>query len=120
MNKCDETWDYLDDFDVIGLTETWIDEEEWKKIKSKMSNSFNWNCTPARRENKKERARGGIITATKKDLQEVKVRELSPQVVEIEMLYNGNRWNIITVYSQNIEEIMETKRNIYKKRKKSI
>lgn len=24
------------------------------------------------------------------------------------MLYNGNRWNIITVYSQNIEETMET------------
>lgn len=41
-------------------------------------------------------------------MKEVITRELSQQVVEIKMLYNGNRWNIITVYSQNIEETMET------------
>lgn len=107
INKCDETWEYLDNFDIIGLSETWIEEEQWKKIKDKMSNKFNWICTPAK-ENKKGRTREEIITVTRKDLKEVITRELSQQV-EIKMLYNGNRWNIITVYSQNIEEtIMET------------
>lgn len=60
INKCDETWEYLDNFDIIGLTETWIEEEEWKKIKDKMSNKFNWICTTARKENKKGRGRGGL------------------------------------------------------------
>lgn len=60
INKCDETWEYLDNFDIIGLTETWIEEEEWKKIKDKMSNKFNWICTPARKENTKGRGRGGL------------------------------------------------------------
>lgn len=55
INKCDETWEYLDIFDIIGLIETWIEEKEWKKIKNKMSNKFNWICTPARKENKKGR-----------------------------------------------------------------
>lgn len=103
MNKCDKTWEYLNGFDILRLTETWIDKEEWKKIKNKVSNKFNWNCTTARKENKKGRARGGITTATKKSLKEIRFREVSQQIVEIKMLYNGNRQNI-TVYSQNIEE----------------
>lgn len=36
-----------------------------------MSNKLNAEiCTPARKENKKERAKGGIITATRKGLRE--------------------------------------------------
>lgn len=32
--KGKEFWDYIERFDVIGLCETWIEEEEWEKIKS--------------------------------------------------------------------------------------
>lgn len=40
LNKCEETWKYLEGFDILGLTETWIDEEGWKKIKGRVSNKF--------------------------------------------------------------------------------
>lgn len=39
QNKCEETWEYLDRFDVLGLTETWM-EEGWKKIKGRVLNKF--------------------------------------------------------------------------------
>lgn len=29
-NKCEETWKYLESFDIIGLTETWVKEGIWK------------------------------------------------------------------------------------------
>lgn len=54
INKCDETWEYLNNFDILGLTEIWIEEKEWKKIKDKMSNKFNWICTPAKKEGRVE------------------------------------------------------------------
>lgn len=34
LNKCDEMWDYLEGFDIVGLIETWVDEEKWEKIKN--------------------------------------------------------------------------------------
>lgn len=89
INKCDETWEYLDNFDIIGLTETWIEEEEWKKIKDKMSNKFNWNLHTGKKGKQEKRGERRIITATRKDLKEIITRELSQQVVEIKMLYNG-------------------------------
>jgi len=37
MNKCEETWMYLEKFDIIGLVETWMEEETWEKTRDKMS-----------------------------------------------------------------------------------
>lgn len=42
MNKCEKTWEYLERFDIIGLIETWIDEEGWKKIENKLSGKYEW------------------------------------------------------------------------------
>lgn len=68
MNKCEETWKYLEAFDIIGLTETWAEEETWKKVRNRLSEKFVWNYIPARKEMKKGRARGGIITAINKEI----------------------------------------------------
>lgn len=67
---------------MLGLTETWMEEERWKKIKGRVLNKFKWICTPARRESKKERMKGRIVVAINKNLQETSFRELSHQVVE--------------------------------------
>lgn len=50
LHLCEETWEYLEKFDVIGLTETWIEDEGWKKIKGKTSIKFIWNCTSKEKE----------------------------------------------------------------------
>ena len=31
-----EVWKYLKTFDVIGLTETWIEEDNWEKLKYRL------------------------------------------------------------------------------------
>lgn len=62
MNKCEETWKYLEEFDMVGV-ETWVEEESWKKIKDIVPNKYVWICLPAVKKHKKERAKGGIITA---------------------------------------------------------
>ncbi|XP_036150976.1 golgin subfamily A member 6-like protein 22, partial [Monomorium pharaonis] len=102
-----DTWEYLEEFDVLGLTETWIEEEGWRRIKDKLPNKFRWNCIPARREHKKGRARGGIITAVNKSVKDNIFRKLGYGIAENKLIHNGNRWRIVTVYSQDIEETMD-------------
>lgn len=43
-----------------------MEEEKWEKIKSKVSNKFEWFCIKAIKDKKKGRAKGGIIMAVKK------------------------------------------------------
>lgn len=63
---------------------------------------------PAIRERKKGRAKGGIIITINKSLQEVRIREINYQAVEIKLTHKGNKWRIITVYSQDVGYTMET------------
>ncbi|KAL6421364.1 hypothetical protein ACFW04_014701 [Cataglyphis niger] len=83
-------------------------KKDGRKLKEEKSSKFRCHCMPARRENRKGRAKGGIITAVNKSLQEVSIRDMSYQAVEIKLRYNGNRWKIITIYSQDVEETMQT------------
>lgn len=77
-----------------------------KRLKT-VSSNFVWNYVPARKEHKKDRAKGGIITATRRNLKEVVVREINNAVVECKLEYNGNKWRLTTVYSKKIEEMLE-------------
>lgn len=112
MNKCEETCKYLEGFNVIGLTETLVEKEIWRKIRNKLSDKFIWNCIPARREKKKGRARGGIITAVNKEIMGVKIREINENAMEIKLTRNKNKWRIITLYSQNMKEMESVKNEI--------
>ncbi|XP_025074790.1 uncharacterized protein LOC112552838 [Pogonomyrmex barbatus] len=107
MNKREDTWEYLEKFDVIGLTETWVEEQAWKKITKKLPNEFQWYSIPATRENKKGRAKGGIMMATRKDIKLINTRKISKGMAEMEVVHGGSRWRIVTVYSHCIEETME-------------
>lgn len=44
--------------------------------------------------------------AAKKSLKEIKIKDLSSEATEINLLYNGNKWRIVTLYSRRIEETM--------------
>lgn len=101
-------WEYLDEFDIIGLTETWIEEETWRKIKNKLPSRFEWFYTVAVKENKKSRAKEGIVMAINKEIKNVTVKEINKNVREACTIYNKKKWKIITLYSQSIKETMET------------
>lgn len=53
------------------------------------------------------------MTIICKELKEVKVKEINKEAMEVynkEVMevYNKNKWKIVTLYSRNIEEILET------------
>ncbi|KYN38116.1 hypothetical protein ALC56_07516 [Trachymyrmex septentrionalis] len=99
--KDEDFWDFLKDFDVIGLSETWVEEAGWGKIKEKMPDGWRWKCQPARREKKRGRAMGGIITGIRKEIEE---RSRSEEEVEgiqqREVVVDEERWRIVTVYNK--------------------
>lgn len=76
MKKCKETREYLEEFDVISLTETWIEEERWKKIEKNLLNRYEQKCILARKENRRGRAKGRIIIVISKELEGVRGNKL--------------------------------------------
>ncbi|XP_025997477.2 golgin subfamily A member 6-like protein 6 [Solenopsis invicta] len=85
-----------------------IDEEGWKKIENKVSKEYIWKCIPAKKEHTKGRAKGGIVKAVRKSLEQVEIKEINGEMAEAKLKYNGNSWRIVTLYSQKIEETVET------------
>lgn len=77
-----------------------------------MSNKFEWFCISAFKENKRGRAKRGIMTAILvckelKERKEVKAKEINKEAMQISLTHNKNKWRIVTLYSRNIEEILE-------------
>lgn len=68
--KEEDFWEFLTEFEVVGLTETWIDEVGWGKLKGRMPEGWRWKSQPAKRDSKKGRAKGGIITGVRKEIEE--------------------------------------------------
>lgn len=71
QNKCEKTWEYLDGFDVLGLTET-VDGGRRRR----------------EHERKNERRNCNVISncsAISKNLQETSFRELNHQVVKLKI-----------------------------------
>ena len=69
-------------FDVIGLTETWIEEGNWEKLKYGRPKEFDWKCRAAMIVRKKGTAKGGIIASINKELREIEYKEISDNIVE--------------------------------------
>ncbi|KAL6268035.1 hypothetical protein P5V15_001117 [Pogonomyrmex californicus] len=61
-NKDVQFREYIKEFDIIGMIETWIEEKRWNKLEEHMPENFNWECQHAKREKNKGRAIGEIIT----------------------------------------------------------
>lgn len=57
LKKEEEFWRGLEEWDVVVLMETWIEEGTWEKIR-KLSRGYKWRMQAARRERGKGRAKG--------------------------------------------------------------
>lgn len=78
-----------------------MEEENWKKIETRLPSKFKWDYVQARR------AKGGIIMAINKNIKDIKFRRIGYQAMETEFQYSGNKWRVITVYCQNVKEVIE-------------
>ncbi|KAK2574800.1 hypothetical protein KPH14_012991, partial [Odynerus spinipes] len=107
INKDREVWEYLEDFDFVGLTETWLEEDGWVKIRNKLPKSLVWECCPARKEFKKGRAKGGIITGVSKNIRQIGTKIWDDGIVERTMEYMGKEWRVFVLYSHEIKETLD-------------
>ena len=105
-NKDNEFWNYIESFDFVGLTETWVENKTWEKVRGKLSKKFQWKQVAANRENKKGRAIGGILTGVKKKWVEKDGEEWIKNRNDIlvrKTVFGSKVWNIITVYNRGGE-----------------
>lgn len=106
--KDEEFWEFVTTCEVVGLTETWITEEEWVGWERRLPKEFSWRCQPARKEAVKGRASGGIITGVRRGMEVI--REEDTVVSEVEGLQErrvrlgSEVWRILTIYNNGESE----------------
>lgn len=104
-NKNTEFFEYLEEFDFVGLIETWVDEGQWNELRNKMPESFDWKFTPAKRESMRGRASGGIITGIKRSIKEDTSIGPENQHIQVRKIRKQNKvWQIVTVYNRCRED----------------
>ena len=97
LRNCDrDTWRYIKQYDVIGLTETWIDKEN-VEIKRQLDDKFVWKMKMAKKEKKKGRASGGMLVGVKKHLIS-EIRWLNEEVAKVAIKNVDECLDIYMVY----------------------
>ena len=57
-NKDEEFWKGLEEWEVVVMSETWVEEREWEYIRGRLPKDYVWEKQWARRESKKGKAIG--------------------------------------------------------------
>ena len=70
MDKIKETWEFLEQFDLIMIQETWLEKANKARVIEKYSNKYCWTTTAADRTNVNGRASGGQLVGIHKRMNE--------------------------------------------------
>ncbi|XP_066582662.1 golgin subfamily A member 6-like protein 22 [Prorops nasuta] len=99
-NKEEDFWNKVKEWDVVGMVETWVEEKGWKGIKGKLPRGYKWWMQKEWKEEKKGRAKGGIIIGVRKEMEgRIKGGEEDEEgIMEVEVRIKGERWRVVTVY----------------------
>lgn len=107
MSKDKEFWEGMEEWDIVILTETWLDE----KMKEKIPKEYSWKVQTATRKNKKGRTSEGMLLGLRKEIEEIKEEkkmEAEEGRIECKIRIGEERWRIIGVYVNNdIDKKME-------------
>jgi len=103
-------WRDLREWDVMVLSETWVDEKGWEKIKKRLPRGYEWGVQLANRMNKKGRAMGGMLMGIRRDLTEkgIKMEVKEEGIIVGEIRQGREKWKIVGVYaSGGIERMLQ-------------
>lgn len=64
-NKDKDFWRFLNRYDMVSLSETWVDEKSKDKLLEALPGEFKWEIIPAKKIHKKGRAKGGMVLGIK-------------------------------------------------------
>ncbi|KAJ8678670.1 hypothetical protein QAD02_014457 [Eretmocerus hayati] len=97
-----KAWGYLKEFEVIFLAETWLEGKEEAGIRSKIG-EYDITTIEAKRQNKKGRASGSMLLATKKELK-AKIERLNEETLSCKVNTRKEKWSIILTYMNKAKE----------------
>jgi hypothetical protein len=108
----DEFWDYVRQFEVVGVVGTWVEEQSWEKIERTLPKEYKW----AKRERKRGRAAGGIITGVTLGIEEKrKKRGVEEGYMERNVHIDNEWWKTVTVYSKEMRATTRRVENTMKR-----
>lgn len=113
-----DLFNYLNNFDIILLVETFVEENDTHKYNKLLSKNHEWNWISAKREKIKGRGICGMLFGHRKPLKRKNFKTFPEQWIMTKELYlNDNWWKIVLVYNRNglaeikpkLEEVIEEK-----------
>lgn len=105
---------YLTNYDVIILAETFIDEKQKDKANELLPTSHNWTWLLATRENRKGRAMGGLLMGVRKSIKEGKEWiNRDQQIIAKEIEIHGNKHIVIALYNRSGLNILKNQLQEY-------
>lgn len=85
---------------MLVLSETWMDERGWVKVRERLPRGYKWAVQLANRKNRKERPMGGMIIGIRKEMMKKGVKmETGRKGLMVGMVKSGKeRWRIVGVH----------------------
>lgn len=109
-NKGKDFWKFIMNYDFISMSETWVDKENWEKLKGRLPKTHEWGCKYATRLKKKGRAMGGLIVGKRKNWGEQEAKIIGKEeegAIITEIAEGGETTNIISLYNRDNWEKLE-------------
>lgn len=114
-NKEEKFWKTIENWEVVVMMETWIDERGWEVIKKKLPKGYRWEKQAAKKRKKKGRPMRGMIMGIKEEGGRIKAAEIGEKregimVADIEV--GREKWRVIGIYingdmERKMEELKE-------------
>lgn len=122
-NKDKDCWKFIESFDFISLCETWLEKKDWIKLRNRLPTSFKLDCSFAKRDKVKGRAKGGMIIGIKKNwgkkisiekdikkgivISRIARSKITKDIVVVSLYYSGNWDKLDKILSALYEEEKE-------------
>lgn len=110
-NKDKEFWRYIRKFDMVSLSETWVEEKGREKLLESLPKGFKWEVVPAIKAHRKGRAKGRMLIGVKEEWvlgKKLTNEVISSGFVRTEISDNKDKWRIWSVYNDGgIKKILD-------------
>lgn len=120
-NEDKNFWEGLKEWDVVILSETWVDKGGWERIKDRLPKG--WEAQWASRYKRKGRAKGGMVIGVIKGVKvERGKRERGmEELLVTKVCLGGVWWRMIGVYvNKDLEVILQALREWIEEREEGV
>ena len=122
-NKEDDFREKLKEWDVMFLSETWLQKKGWERVKKWLPKGYVWEVQQAGRKSKKGRAMGGMIVGIREGIEREKEieerRQEGLQMVKVNL--GGEWWRLVGVYvNGDLEEKLRQLREWMEEREEGV